>query len=204
MPTRDYTSGMNRDEETIAPPPEDLPTPRDWEKLGSEAGPELMVCKARFDTLVNPRTGESMVRTVLETPDWVNVVAITSDRRVVIVRQFRFGPGRVTSEIPGGVIDPGESHEVAARRELREETGYTSNKWRLLGWVEPNPAFHDNICYHWLAEDCELTEELDLDDGEDIRVMALSEDDVRTEVREGRLRHSLALSGLSRVMDLWS
>jgi len=209
LPTGDYTPRMNRDslnreEESIADPPPGLPTPKSWEKEGSEAGPDLLICKARFDTLINPRTRASMVRTVLETPDWVNIVAITKDRRFVVVRQYRFGPARVTTEIPGGVIDPGEGHEEAARRELREETGYTSNKWTLLGWVEPNPAFHDNLCYHWLAEECELTDECEPDPGEDIGVTALDEEELKREVNEGRLRHSLALSGLSRVVDLWS
>ncbi len=208
MPTGDYTPSMNRDlkreDEVIQPAPAGLPTPQDWEHVSSAAGPELFVCKARFDTLINPRTEVEMVRTVLETPNWVNIVALTRDRKIVLVRQFRFGPSRVTTEIPGGVIDPGETHEAAARRELREETGYTSDKWRLLGWVEPNPAFHDNLCYHWLAEDCEQTEECEPDPGEDIGVIALSEPDMRREVSEGRLRHVLALSGLSHVFDLWS
>ena len=195
---------LNRDQESIADAPPGLPTPKVWEKVESTEGPDLMICKARFDTLINPRTQASMVRTVLETPDWVNIVAITKERRFIVVRQFRFGPGRVTTEIPGGVIDPGEGHEEAARRELREETGYTSSKWKLLGWVEPNPAFHDNLCYHWLAEECELTDEVELDPGEDIGVIALGQEELKREVSEGRLRHSLALSGLSRVLDLWS
>jgi len=195
---------MNRDDEHIEEAPAGVPTPALWKQLESTYGPDLKIFKARFDTLVNPRTQQSMVRTVLETADWVNIVAVTKDGRYVLVRQYRFGPGRVTTEIPGGVIDPGEGHEEAARRELREETGYTSNKWTLLGWVEPNPAFHDNLCYHWLAEECEQTEQVELDPGEDIGVVALDEEALRREVREGRLRHSLALSGLSRVVDLWS
>jgi len=169
-----------------------------------EAGPDLLICRARFDTLRNPRTGGELRRTVLETPDWVNVVAFTPERRLVVVRQFRFGPRQVTTEIPGGVIDRGEDAEHAARRELREETGYTAPRWTLLGSVEPNPAFHDNVCHHWLAEDAVPTHPLELDPGEDIVVDTLSEDEVRSAIRSGTVRHSLVISALCRVLDLRS
>ena len=187
----------------IEPAPPGLPTPELWPLVKSERGADLIICKARFDELVNPRTGHAMRRTVLETPDWVNVVARTKAGEIVVVRQFRFGPGLITTEIPGGVIDPGEASGDAARRELLEETGYTAESWSYLGTVEPNPAFHDNLCHHWLAEGCELTGETDPDPGEDIAVAALDEDAIRDEVRSGRMRHSLVISALCRVMDLW-
>ena len=178
--------------------------PRHWKKLGSEPGPDLLVARARFDLLENPRTQKEMRRTVLETPNWVNVVAYTKERKIIFVQQYRFGADRVTTEIPGGVIDPGEDAFTAARRELREETGYTTDKWRSLGAVEPNPAFLTNLCHHYLAEEAELTHELELDEGEDIGVIVLSEDEVLEGLRSGQIRHSLVISALSRVMDLRS
>ena len=176
--------------------------PRPWPRVGTEAGPNLIVCKARFDTLTNPRTDEDLRRVVLETPDWVNIVALTPERRLLVVRQFRFGSASVTTEIPGGMVDPGETSEQGARRELREEAGFTSERWTYLGAVEPNPAIHDNLCHHWLAEDARKTHDLDLDAGEDIVVGTLSFDEVREQVRDGSIRHSLVLTALSRVMDL--
>jgi len=178
--------------------------PRPWSQLASEPGPDLLVARARFDRLENPRTGKALRRTVLEAPDWVNVVAYTTDQRIVFVQQYRFGTARVTTEIPGGVIDPGERALEAARRELREETGYTSETWRSLGAVEPNPAFLNNLCHHYLAENAELTHELELDEGEDIGVLVLSEDEVLEGLRSGEIRHSLVVSALSRVLDLRS
>ncbi|MFM7298796.1 MAG: NUDIX hydrolase [Planctomycetota bacterium] len=176
--------------------------PRPWPRVNSQYGPDLLVCRARFDTLTNPRTGKDMLRTVLETPQWCNVVALTRERRLIVVRQFRFGSSSITTEIPGGVVDPLEEHGHAARRELREECGYTSERWTYLGCVEPNPAFHDNLCHHWLAEDCELTDAQDLDSGEDIVVDTLALDDVRARIAAGEIRHALVITALARVLDL--
>lgn len=181
---------------------DDAPPPRPWARLRSRHDASLVLFRPRWDRLVNPRTGEEFDRLVLETPDWVNVVALTAESHLVCVEQFRFGSGSVTLEIPGGVLDRGEEHGAAARRELREETGYTTDRWTYLGAVEPNPAFHDNLCHHWLAEGAVRTHALGLDPGEDIAVRAIPLDDVVQRIRDGRIRHSLVISALSRVLDL--
>ncbi len=181
---------------------EDAQTVRPWPLVAREMGPDLLICRVRFDTLENPRTGAALRRTVLETPKWCNVVALTRQERLVVVRQYRFGSSAVTTEIPGGVVDQGEEHGAAARRELREEAGYTSSNWRYLGCVEPNPAFHDNLCHHWLALDAEPTHAQELDPGEDISIATLSLDELRAAVWSGEIRHALVLTALSRVLDL--
>ncbi len=162
----------------------------------------MVLFRPRWDTLVNPRTDEVMERLVLETPDWVNVVALTPAEKLVCVRQFRFGTGEITLEIPGGALDLQEPHGDAARRELREETGYTAERWTYLGFVEPNPAFQTNRCHHWLAKDARRTHDLDLDSGEDIDVIELPLAEVRDRIARGGIRHSLVLTALARILDL--
>lgn len=178
------------------------PAPANWTKRGSRRGVDLHLFQARHDLLENPRTGQELERLVLECPDWVNVVALTPERELVVVTQYRFGVEAVTLEIPGGMVDPGEEHGVAARRELEEETGYTAERWRYLGSVEPNPAVQNNRLHTWLAEGARPTAGQALDPGEDIAVGTLPLDEIGRAARDGRIAHSLVLCALLHVLDL--
>ena len=138
--------------------------PAPWPIITSEARPDLPLVTVRFDTVRNPRTDKEVRAVIFDSPPWVNVVAMTPERRLVVVRQYRFGIGAVTTEVPGGLVDPGENHGDAAVRELREETGYTTTKWTYLGASEPNPAVYNTLLHHWLAEDALATHPLGLDE----------------------------------------
>ncbi|MDD2321326.1 MAG: NUDIX hydrolase [Geobacteraceae bacterium] len=175
-----------------------------WKLLRSEPGPELPVFKVRYDWLENPRNNSVLKAVVLDFPEWVSIAAITPDKRIVTVRQYRFGGAHFTTELPSGLAHPGEPHRAAAERELLEETGYTSSDWVYLGWVEPNPAFQNNRLHQWLARDARQTHATQLDAGEDIRVETLLPDEIHQYIRDGRLRHSLALLSLARIMPLWN
>ena len=174
-----------------------------WERLDSESGPELPLFRVRLDRMRNPATGAQQQCLVLESPDWVNVVAVTPNWRVVMVEQYRFGSGEISLEPPAGIVDGAEDTLDAAKRELLEETGYASDTWRYLGAVQPNPAFHANLCHHWLAENVQRVQEPIPDPGEVLRVTLLTPDELRAAVAAGRLRHTLAQSALSRVFPLW-
>jgi len=177
--------------------------PKKWKLIRSEIGPEIPLFRVRYDYMQNPRTEQTFQRLVLEAPDWVNVTPIRPDGKILVVRQFRFGIQQITTEIPAGIIDPGEDSFAAAQRELREETGHTTDDWTYLGAVETNPAYHNNLCHHWLAKNVQPTHPIDLGEGEDIELDFLTRDEIKAEIRAGTLRHSLAHSALARVFPLW-
>src|SRR5262249_34587526 len=100
-----------------------------WRRVRTEAGPDYGIFRVRRDIVVWPRTGVEGRYVVLECPDWVNVIALTDDRQVVLIRQYRHGVDRVVLEIPSGIVERDEEPLAAAQRELAEETGYTSERW---------------------------------------------------------------------------
>ena len=130
---------------------------------------------------------------VLSAPNWVNVIPLLSDGRVLLVRQWRFGIGAETLEIPGGMVED-ESEEAAAARELREETGYVAARWRRLGEVEPNPAFLTNRCGTWLATELERVEEPRGDGEEEITVETAALEEIPALVANGAIRHALVVA----------
>lgn len=164
-----------------------------WERAGTEEVSDFRVFRVRRFRARSPRTGGLRTFSVIDSPDWVNIVALTPDDEAVLVRQFRQGTGEVTLEIPGGLVDPGEDPAAAAVRELREETGYAGGSPRHLGTVEPNPAIQSNRCHTYLIEGCRRVAEPRLDPGEDIEVVTLPRSGLAAAVADGRIRHALVV-----------
>jgi ADP-ribose pyrophosphatase len=176
--------------------------PDDWKLLGTRRGPEYHIFKTRVDDLQNPRNGKVLPAVILEAPDWVDVIAVTPEKRIVAVRQFRFGIGKMSLEVPAGLVDPGEDPLHAAQRELAEETGYTARVWKPLGWSYAGPAFMTNRAHHFLAVDARRTGSPQLEDGEDLECRELTLEEIREAIRAEEMRNAMTLAALSKVFDL--
>ncbi len=139
----------------------------------------------------SPHTAREAVFTRLLCPEWINVIALTTEGEFLAVEQYRHGCNQATLEIVGGVCDPGEAPLESARRELREETGHEATTWVSLGSCLPNPAIQDNRCHFYLALGCHSVAELHLDPSEELRVWALTWGEVESRLREGGIAHAL-------------
>ena len=166
-----------------------------WDIRSEETIVDMEIFQIHRVIARSPRTGEDRRIALVTTGNWINVVALTPEREVVLVRQYRHGTRDFTLEIPGGLIDPGEGPAQAAARELREETGYAGGEPELLGVVEPNPAFLDNRCYTYLIENCRLDGSQQLDDGEDIEVLTPALAQIPSMIADGTIRHALVVCG---------
>ena len=137
---------------------------------------------------------------VLDAPDWVNVIALTPDNEVVMVRQFRHGSRQITLELPGGMCDPGEDFVVAGQRELREETGAVGTSTELIGVVEPNPAIQNNRCGTILVRDVTFGPQA-LDNNEEIEVELIPLDQIQTYIQRQQITHSLVVAAFYHALS---
>lgn len=131
---------------------------------------------------------------VLHSPMWVNVLPITEEGEVLLIRQYRLGQEDFTLEIPGGLVEPTEAPDVAAQRELLEETGYGQGRLSLLGRIQPNPATHDNWCYSYLSQGVRRLGEQQLDATEEVELRVTPLEEIPGLIREGEISHSLVLN----------
>lgn len=129
-------------------------------------------CRMADGTIVDPYY-------VLEYPNWANVIAITEEKEVVLIKQYRHALGEVDLELPGGAIDPGESPLQAARRELLEETGFEAEHMEQLCKLSPNPANHNNYSISFLATGVKRTARQQLDETEEIEVILVPLEEVK-------------------------
>ena len=129
---------------------------------------------------------------VLEYPDWVNTLAITKDKKFVMIRQYRHGTQTTNFEFCGGCVDPGEMPLAAAQRELLEETGYGNGKWRMNLKMSTNPSTNNNWTYNFIAEDVELLDtEQHLDGGECLTIHLLTLEQIIDLLKRNEIIQSL-------------
>ena len=175
---------------------------RSWTRLSSRYVAEYKVTKVREDHYrFEPKKTEADF-VVCESADWVVILPVTVGGEIVFVRQFRHGVGEVVLELPGGLIDAGESAEKAAERELREETGYEAASVRQVADLMPNPALNTAHCHVVLAEGCRPIQSQDLDPFEQIEVVTYPLDEVPELIRTGEFCHAQAIAAFACAAGL--
>lgn len=173
---------------------------RAWKILGTERPRRYL----RIDRVELPG-GKVVEQVMLEPATWSCVVAITPRRELLLIQQYRHGIGRVIWELPAGVVDVNESPSHAARRELREETGYDipveGENWFALGAVSANPDNHTNMIHCYLALNVEKAGEQQLDDTEEIEVFTIPLDTALQMAVRGELPQAMHVSALFFALE---
>jgi ADP-ribose pyrophosphatase len=178
-------------------------SPARWRRVGTEPHATTRIFEVVRAIYHHPKREKSQEFFVLNAPDWVNVIALTPERHLVLVQQFRYGINAFSLEIPGGVIDEGEDPLVAGVRELREESGFVGASAQLLGSVHPNPAMQSNRCHLVLVEAARPVAALDWDPDEEFAITTLPVDEVYALAARGEITHALVLNALLLFRPHW-
>jgi len=175
-----------------------------WNRGSSRVLAKTRILELHGVTYSHPGRKSESEFTVIHTSDWVNVVATTLDRQIVLVRQFRYGINAPSLEIPGGIIEEGEDPVQAGIRELLEETGFAGTHARILGRVHPNPAIQNNRCHLVWVENAVRRSEVAWDEHEELEVITLPVDRAYALAHAGEITHSLVLNGLLLFSPYWA
>lgn len=167
-----------------------------WTTLESEYLIRRPWLTARRDKLMMPNGQIHPEYYVLEYPTWVNVIAIDTEGRFVMVEQYRHGLDDIFTELVAGVAEEGETPEQAARRELEEETGYTGGEWTLNTVLSANPGSQNNLSYSFIARGVRPSGHRHLDDTEDVAVKLLSRDEVFGLISSDTMKQALMAAPL--------
>ncbi|WP_026369324.1 NUDIX hydrolase [Kallotenue papyrolyticum] len=164
-----------------------------WQVETSEIVFDARIFKVRRQRSRLAGNGRRAEFYVLDSPDWVNVVPVTPEGKILLVAQFRHGTGTISLETPGGLVDAGESPLDAAARELREETGYTARTLRILGATDANPAFMNNRFTAVLAEDVTQTDPTAWDEHEELEPRLVDRAELEALLRRGLIRNTFTV-----------
>ncbi len=167
---------------------------RDWEIVSRELIEDLKIFQIEKKRVRSPRTGKAREVHAIRFPDWVLILAITGDEKVVMVRQYRHGIERDCLELPGGLVDPDDvSPALSAKRELLEETGYRADEIMLIGECFPQPAILSNRCFIYLAKNVTEAQPQHLDSGEDIEIVKIPLKEIHAKIQNREIDHGMVL-----------
>jgi 8-oxo-dGTP pyrophosphatase MutT (NUDIX family) len=165
-----------------------------WKCIQSKPAQSFRVFSIRTDTTISPLTGMEHDFYIIESMDWINVIPLTDDHHVVMVRQYRHGSKEVSLEIPGGLLNSGDTPEKAAARELLEETGYEAEEYVKMGGITPNPAIFNNRCYIFLARNLKKVGNPMPDQTEDIEVVLIPLSEIPDLIQKGKIDHAIVIA----------
>jgi 8-oxo-dGTP pyrophosphatase MutT (NUDIX family) len=176
---------------------------RPWPLLASVPVLDAGLLRVTRDRARSPRTGNERDFHVIRMVDWLMVVALTVDHKLVMVRQYRHGTRETSLEVPGGLHDgdaKAESTEQGAARELAEETGYSGGDWSFLGQLRPQPALLSNRAWIYLARGVQATTAQNLDAGEDIDVVLLDPQEIQSHIASGDINNAMTVAALGLAL----
>lgn len=168
---------------------------KNWPKLNSSVVGDYRIFRLLKELSRSPRTGKEHAFYVLDSADWINVIPVTDQGKIVLIHQYRHGREEITLEVPGGMVDASDgSPQESAARELLEETGYAAHLISHIGTVTPNPAILNNRCYTFLAHDVQKIAEPSFDGSEDIEVELFELSSIQEFIASGRITHALTIA----------
>jgi 8-oxo-dGTP pyrophosphatase MutT (NUDIX family) len=174
---------------------------KEWELIESEYAFQCPWLKVRKDKV---RVSNGIVIDdyyVVEASNWVNVIAVTEDGRIVMEKQYRQGIRKICYELPAGMVEQDEEPLDAAKRELAEETGYAGGDWHPFGRYAPNASGMNNVCYTFIAYGVRFHEQPHREITEDIHVSLMTEEEVRNLLETNEIIEAVMAAPLWRYIN---
>ncbi len=173
-----------------------------WKNISTKLLGNYKIFSLLENICISPRNGKQYKFLILDTKNWINVIPVTEDGKVILVKQFRHGTDNVTLEIPGGMVDDTDrSEKVGAERELLEETGYACEDMIKLGVCSPNPAIFNNELHIYFARNVKRVSEQEQDGSEDIEVIQVALDKIPELIRSGKINHALVIAAFHLFIE---